>query len=247
MNGWIDAGLPGVVAGATVRLGGRSGGRHTGLNLGSNTQDVAANVDANRWLFAEQLPSHRQICWMDQVHGVHVVERVAGESQAVPEADAQWTQQRGVALTVLTADCLPVLLCDDRASCVAAAHAGWRGLAAGVLQHTLASLPVDSARLQAWIGPAIGARAFEVGEDVLEAFLGSSIWRREDVLACCSAGAPGKYWFDMAELARRGLCAEGVQVRLSGLCTHRDQRFYSYRRDGETGRQASFIMLPTAG
>ncbi len=247
MNGWIDARLPGVVAGATVRLGGCSSGPHLGLNLGSNTQDAAANVVANRQAFAERLPSHQQICWMDQVHGVRVVERRAGASPTVPEADAQWTARRGVVLTVLTADCLPVLLCDDRARCVAAAHAGWRGLAAGVLQHTLASMPVHSARLLAWIGPAIGARAFEVGEDVREAFLSSAFWRREDVLACCSSGAPGKYWFDMAELALRGLRAAGVQVRLSGLCTARDQRFYSYRRDGETGRQASFIMLPIKG
>jgi YfiH family protein len=244
MNGWIDAALPGVVAGATVRLGGGSTGSHLGLNLGSNTQDADANVAANRRMFAGRLPPHRQICWMHQVHGVQVVERGTGAPQAVPEADAQWTAQRGVVLTVLTADCLPVLLCDEQAHCVAAAHAGWRGLAAGVLQHTLASLPVAAQRLRAWIGPAISVRAFEVGEDVLQAFLHSPFWRREDVLACCRAAAPGKYWFDMAELARRGLRAAGVEVRLSGLCTHRDQRFYSYRRDGETGRQASFILLP---
>jgi YfiH family protein len=162
----------------------------------------------------------------------------AGLLDAGPQdADAVFTTEPGRVCAVRTADCLPVLLCDERATCVAAAHAGWRGLAAGVLEATVAALPAPPSRLLAWLGPAIGPAAYEVGHEVRAAFMAA-----DPGCGGCFAPSPrGRWLADLAALARRRLARAGVRrVHGADLCTHADaRRFYSYRRDAVTGRMAT--------
>ncbi|MGH8454595.1 MAG: peptidoglycan editing factor PgeF, partial [Nevskiales bacterium] len=159
-----------------------------------------------------------------------------------PEADAAWTDRRGQICAILTADCLPVLFCDTAGTCVAAAHAGWRGLAAGVLAETLRRLPVPAVQVMAWLGPAISQPAFEVGAEVRAVFV-----ERDAGAADCfvDSDVPGKYRADLYALARRQLQSLGVTAVSGGdYCTHGDtERFYSYRRDGECGRMASLVWI----
>jgi YfiH family protein len=159
----------------------------------------------------------------------------------VPEADAAFARQRGKVCAVMTADCLPVLFCDRAATTVAAAHAGWRGLHAGVLEKTVAAMPCAPDQLLAWLGPAIGPAAFEVGDEVRQAFV------QDDALAAAAfvPHQPGKWFCDLYQLARMRLRRAGVASIYGGdLCTFSDpQRFFSYRRDAVTGRMASLIWL----
>jgi len=227
-----------VHAVATTRQGGVSAGAYAGLNLGDHVGDDPAVVAANRRLMAEALALPAPPYWLSQVHGTRVVRAGRGESPPI-EADGSWTDEAGVVCVVGTADCLPVLFCDAAGTRVAAAHAGWRGLAAGVLEATVAALDVAPDRLLAWIGPAIGAAAFEVGPEVREAFLdvdrsSETAFRR----------GPGDRWrADLAQLARLRLHRHGVSGVWGGhWCSASDpERFYSYRRDGVTGRMATLI------
>jgi YfiH family protein len=159
-------------------------------------------------------------------------------------ADASVTRKTGVVCAVMTADCLPVLLCNDEGTVVAAAHAGWRGLVAGVLESALAAMEVEPGRIMAWFGPAIGPTAFEVGEEVRAAFLASDPGAREAFAPC---GIEGKWLTDIFTLARRRLMRAGVgreQIHGGGVCTVlENERFYSYRRETVTGRFASMIWL----
>lgn len=177
--------------------------------------------------------------WLRQVHGTRVVELPAAIGI---EADASWTTQPGRASVVLTADCLPVLFCDEDASVVASAHAGWRGLHAGVLEATVAVLPVAPSKLLAWLGPAIGPQAFEVGAEVREQFLHSD---PAAVSAFVAGAAPGKFLADLYRLARQRLNAVGVtRIYGGGRCTYAEtQYFHSYRRNPVCGRMASLIWL----
>lgn len=178
--------------------------------------------------------------WLQQVHGTTVV--AAHEQDGRAEADAAWTDRPGRVCAVLTADCLPVVLCDRQGHHVAAAHAGWRGLVAGVLERTVDAMDCPSAELLAWLGPAIGPHAFEVGGEVREAFL-----QRDP--GCTAAFRPGngdRWYADIYRLARRRLNGLGVRdVRGGGFCTFNEkERFFSYRREGkETGRMGAFIWL----
>lgn len=247
--------LPGNIGAlSTLRTGGFSaapyddGAGGGGLNLGVHVGDDAATVAANRTRLATLLP--REPAWLTQVHGTNVVD--AGAANVVgapPEADASITTNAGTVCAILTADCLPVLLCDSRGAVVGAVHAGWRGLAGGVLQRTVAAMRAAGAdEILAWLGPAIGPRRFEVGADVLAAFeAGASGEARAQVRAAFRAidGSPGKYLADIYALARHVLAADGID-RVSGgeHCTVTDaDKFYSYRRDGVTGRQASLIWI----
>lgn len=192
-------------------------------------------------------------CWLQQVHGSTVVHlspsahargEGLGEGQAgpQPEADASFTTQSGVVCAVKSADCLPVLLCDDAGTVVAAAHAGWRGLAAGVLEATVAALPVAPAALMAWMGAAIGPPSFEVGPEVREAFVS----RHPAAAGAFRPGrAPGKFLADLYALARLRLGAAGVgRIFGGGLDTFADPaRFFSYRREGRTGRMAALAWI----
>lgn len=235
---------PAVRAACTTRRGGVSGGPWSGLNLGRGSGDDAAAVDENRRRLRQVLQLPAEPCWLRQVHGVRVARMPADEPE--PEADASRATAPGMVCVVQTADCLPVLFCDEAGTMVAAAHAGWRGLAGGVLERTVAALPAPPSRLLAWLGPAIGPEAFEVGEEVRAAFV------QADGAAAAAfrpgAGA-GKHYADLWALARLRLARAGVErVSGGGLSTHADaQRFYSYRRDGVTGRMAALIWLDAAG
>jgi YfiH family protein len=250
-----------VRAGHTGRIGGDSVGSWSsldggGLNLGARCGDDPAAVQANRARLRHWLPAPP--VWLDQVHGiaVHRVGRMAsgqaGErpmadpvASTEPQADAAVTDQAGVPLAILTADCLPVLIANREGTVVGAAHAGWRGLCAGVIEQTLQAaraLAPAAADWVAWLGPAIGPAAFEVGDEVREAFLA----RDARAAACFLAGArPGKWQADLVALARQRLAAAGVdRVAGGGECTVADpRRFYSFRRDRVTGRQGSFIWI----
>ena len=217
------------------------------MNLGTHVGDRPDAVQRNRALLRDVLPA--EPCWLTQVHGSRVVD--AARASGVPEADASLTGERGVVCAVQTADCLPVLFCDSNGTTVGAAHAGWRGLAAGVLENTVASMrDVGAGEILAWLGPAIGPAHFEVGEDVRQAFVERFIdlgLGADQARAAFHpvAGVTAKYLADIYLLARSALQRIGV-TRISGgdLCTVSDtQRFYSYRRDRVTGRMASLIWI----
>ncbi|MCL4778498.1 MAG: peptidoglycan editing factor PgeF [Gammaproteobacteria bacterium] len=233
---------PRVHAVATTRGGGVSSGVYRSLNLGDHVGDDPDAVAENRRRLAAALGLASRPRWLRQVHGTAVADAATAASD--PEADAMIAAAAGTACVVLTADCLPVLFCDVAGSRVAAAHAGWRGLAGGVLEATVAALVASGVRagdLLAWIGPAIGAAAYEVGDDVRSAFLAND----PQAAAGFTANARGRWQLDLPGLARQRLAAAGVrQVHGGNLCTHADpQRFFSHRRDGYCGRQASLVWL----
>ncbi len=229
---------PGVGALLTTRAGGGSAGPYAGFNLGAHVGDDPAAVAANRERLRSFLPADP--LWLNQVHGAAVAH--ADACTGVPEADAVLARTGARVCAVLTADCLPVLFCDDEASVVAAAHAGWRGLAAGVLENTVRRMGVPPHRLRAWLGPAIGPTAFEVGDEVRAAFVAAD---QAAAAAFVARDVPGKWLADLFALARLRLRAAGlIRIAGGGMCTvSAPERFYSYRRDGVTGRFASLVWL----
>ncbi|MDX5371828.1 MAG: peptidoglycan editing factor PgeF [Pseudomonadaceae bacterium] len=225
-----------VRACVTTRAGGVSQAPFDGLNLGDHVDDDPAAVAANRARLVEALGCRP--AWLQQVHSADVVE---ADPRQVPAADASWSTSPGVACTVLTADCLPALFCDRAGTRVAAAHAGWRGLAGGVLENTVAALGVEPAELLVWLGPAIGPQSFEVGAEVREAFVTR---HAEAERAFVPSANAGKYLADLYTLARIRLAAIGIDaVHGGGLDTFSDPRFFSYRRAARTGRFASLVWL----
>ncbi|MFT8274373.1 peptidoglycan editing factor PgeF [Kerstersia gyiorum] len=254
--GRVDrAGLPvvtapdwlGAAAFTTTRQGGSSVAPFDSLNLGAAAGDDAQAVARNRNRLAAALPGAP--VWLRQVHGIHVHDADADTQPgtAEPEADAAVTTHARRVLAILTADCLPVVIAEAHGKALGAAHAGWRGLAGGVLEATLAALRQkcpDPVGWRAWIGPAIGPAAFEVGEEVRQAFVSV------DAVAADAfqprPGMPGKWLANLPALAERRLRLAGVEVvAQSGECTFSDtQAFFSYRRDGMTGRQATLAWLP---
>jgi YfiH family protein len=231
----------GVRALITTRAGGVSQGAYASLNLGDHVGDDRAAVAQNRARLLVHLPDSP--LWLRQVHGTDVAD--ARSDRAGCQADASVTRETGRVLAVLTADCLPVLLADDAGGAVGLAHAGWRGLAAGVIERTVEALSVEPGRLIAYLGPAIGPTAFEVGDEVRDAFVAA------DAGACAAfvPGAPGKWLADLYLIARRRLERVGAtRVFGGGFCTHREAgRFFSHRRDRVTGRMASLIWLEAQG
>jgi YfiH family protein len=221
----------------TLRSGGVSPLPWSSLNLGDHVGDDALHVAENRGRVRSCLP--REPAWLRQVHGTVAVN--AAKCPESPEADAAWTGESGVVCAVMTADCLPVLFCDQAGSVVAAAHAGWRGLQAGVLEETVRCMNVPPEQLMAWLGPAIGPARFEVGGEVREAFVEADVCADNAFIPA----ANGKWLADLYQLARLRLIRAGVeQVYGGGWCTVDDEkRFFSYRRDGVTGRMASLIWL----
>lgn len=239
---WGDAGeaLSGRVATATsLRDGGVSEGAYASLNLGDHVGDDARRVAENRARFEREagLPSAPR--WLAQVHGTRVIDAAAWRHGS--EADAIVSRSPGAVCVVLTADCLPVLLASRRADVVAAAHAGWRGLAAGVLSAAVGRMDSEPSDLCAWLGPAIGPAAFEVGDEVRDAFAA----RDAGHAGCFVRNARGRWQADLYALARRELASLGVgSVTGGGWCTHADAaRFFSHRRDAPCGRHASAIWL----
>jgi YfiH family protein len=228
----------GVRAYATTRHGGVSVPPWDSLNLGDHVGDDPLAVVRNRLTLSRQLALPGSPHWLEQVHGACVVE-LSGGSVAAP-ADGSFSRQSGQVCVVLTADCLPILLCDRGGRAVAALHGGWRGLAAGVLEQGVACFAnagIQPKELLAWLGPAIGAAAYEIDEPVRRAF--------PDDGEAFTQNPRGRWQLDLAGLARRRLAKAGVTASFgSQLCTFSDeQRFYSHRRDGNCGRQATLIWL----
>ena len=241
---WIEPDWPApgnVRVLSTTRDGGLSEGVFAGLNLGAHVGDEPARVEANRARLqqAAQLPG--PLNWLNQVHGT-AVHRVGSDYERAPDADAACAQQAGQACIVMTADCLPVLFCDRAGTVVAAAHAGWRGLHGGVLEASIAAMGCEPGEILTWLGPAIGPTAFEVGGEVREAFMAE---QAEAESAFVPSVSEGKWLADIYRLARLRLARAGVNAVYGGeFCTFSDgDQFYSYRRDGQTGRMASLIWL----
>ena len=225
----------------TTRHGGVSEGPYASFNLATHCGDEPSRVAENRRRLTAThgVPS---VCWLNQVHGTDVVD--AGADHTLPPtADASWSRVAARACAILTADCLPVLICNRDATLVAAAHCGWRGLASGVLGALVGRLRVRGDDLLAWLGPAIGPARYEVGTDVRDAWL--------ETHAAASVAAAlrpslvvGKWQADLYTIARAQLSALGVTAIFGGgFCTYDETRFYSFRRDGVTGRMASLIWL----
>ncbi|MDH1258620.1 MULTISPECIES: peptidoglycan editing factor PgeF [Pseudomonas] len=225
-----------VRACVTTREGGVSEAPFDSLNLGDHVDDRPEAVAENRRRLTERFSI--QPAWLQQVHGIAVVHADPG---IVATADASWTATPGIACTAMTADCLPALFCDRAGTRVAAAHAGWRGLAAGVLEATLDSLDVPAGEVLVWLGPAIGPKAFEVGPEVREVFINQL---PEAAEAFVPSNNAGKFMADIYLLARLRLAERGVTaVYGGGFCTVTDPRFFSYRRASRTGRFASLVWL----
>jgi YfiH family protein len=229
-----------VRAACTTRIGGVSSGAYSGLNLADHVGDDPRAVARNRALLRLRLGLPREPVWLRQVHGCSVADLTGGATAC--EADAAVARRAGEVCAVLTADCLPLLITDRAGTCVAAVHAGWRGLAAGVIEATLARLPAPPASLSCWLGPAIGPRHFEVGAEVRERFLQGG---EQDAGAAFKHLGGAKWLADLYLLARQRLSGAGVtEVSGGGFCTYGDRRrFFSYRRDGATGRMASLVWI----
>lgn len=228
-----------VRAASTFRSGGVSQRPYDELNLAGHVGDSPQAVAENRRVLKAALRLPTEPSWLEQVHSDTVVE--AGAASNPPRADASVARSSGKVCAVLTADCLPVLFCSRDGDRVAAAHAGWRGLAGGILDNTVGSLGLPGGDVIAWLGPAIGQDAYEVGDDVRVAFLA----RDAGAANAFRANARGRWQCDMYELARRNLRALGIRDVYGGAyCTYTDEdRFFSYRRDGQCGRMATLIWL----
>jgi hypothetical protein len=250
---WVEADWPapgGVRALCTFRTGGASAAPYGSLNLGSHVGDAPVAVAENRRRLRVAAGLPAEPVWLEQVHGAHVA-----DLDAVPDpdglgrvgpADAAFTRRPGRVCAILTADCLPLLLAAESGDLVAAAHAGWRGLAGGVIEAAVAAVTAAGAtpgKLLAWLGPAIGPRHFEVGAEVREALLADD----PGAEAAFAANSRGRFMADLGTLARRRLEARGVdRIHGGGECTFdAADRYFSYRRDGVTGRQAALIWLET--
>ena len=247
-----------VRAASTLRVGGVSRGSYASLNLSAGVGDNEANVARNRRILAEMLDLPAEPMWLRQVHGTRVLDLDRADAPAAarhagrpspgsspldqpPAADGSVTSRPGRPCVILTADCLPVLLCDTLGTRVGAVHAGWRGLAGGVLESAVRCMGVDPVQILAWIGPGIGQGAYEVGGEVLEQFAATD----RDAVQCFAATSNGRWQADLHGLARRLLQNAGVRaIHGAGWCTHTDsERFFSHRREAPCGRMATVIWL----
>jgi YfiH family protein len=238
MTHWITANWPApqnIHTATTLRTGGVSQGKFNSLNPADHVNDQLPHVIENWQLIKQMLALPADPVWLRQTHSTQVIcaDRVTGN----PEADASYTAKSNIVCTILTADCLPVLLCDQQGTMIAAIHGGWRGLLNGIIENTLSKMPATG--LMAWLGPAIGVECFEVGDDVRDAFINKSAQ-----FSCAFKNhAQGKYLADIYQIARIILNNAGVQQIYGGqYCTVTESdRFFSYRRDGQTGRMATMI------
>ncbi|MBR9872356.1 MAG: peptidoglycan editing factor PgeF [Gammaproteobacteria bacterium] len=228
----------------TTRKGGVSQSPWQSLNLGGHVGDNPADVARNRQRLAAFMGVETgQLGWLNQVHGTRVVELTRDNLKDCPDADASFTREQGVVCAILTADCLPVILADRDGQVVGAAHAGWRSLCGGVLENLIQAMAVEPSKLTAWFGPSIGPVNFEVGPEVRAAFVEQ---QADSASAFSEQGArSGHFVADIYELARLRLSRAGVSdISGGGWCTVDDpERFYSYRRDGQTGRMATLVWL----
>ncbi len=224
---------------STTRAGGLSHGPYASFNLGDHVGDDPAAVGRNRELLRTALNLPSEPVWLRQVHGTQVID--AAQADAHGEADGAWSGRPGTVCAVLTADCLPVFLCNRAGTKVAVLHAGWRGLAAGVIEQGVRALAEAPEDLLAWLGPAIGPKAFEVGPEVKATFV------QNNPVAERAFAPTGndRYLADLYALACLRLTTLGVtQISGGGFCTFTDrERFFSFRRDGTCGRMASLIWI----
>lgn len=230
----------------TTRTGGVSLGPYAANNVGLHVGDNPAHVIQNRRALAQQLTLTTTPQWLEQIHGVKVIH--AKSDGVVRTADGSYTDQPGVVCAVMTADCLPIFLCDKKGTQVAVVHCGWRSLANGICARALQKFTVDGADMLAYLGPAISQAHFEVGVDVLDAFFkrARNIEHQEQIAAAFKPGRrPLHFYADIYALARAELRALGVDaIYGEDDCTYTQRdRFFSYRRDGVTGRMASLIWL----
>lgn len=229
--------VSGIHAATTLRTGGVSAAPFASLNLAFHVGDNPSHVAQNRTLVKNALRLPAEPCWLQQTHSNTVIE--VSTSEPVLQADASYTQQTNVVCVVMTADCLPLLVCAKDGSCIAAIHAGWRGLHAGIISNTILAMPKK--KYQVWLGPALGAQCFEVGADVYGAFIAKSSANQQ----AFKVQANGKWLADIYLLARLELALLGIaetDIYGGGLCTMTDTgRFYSYRREAQTGRMATLI------
>ena len=250
MHNWLTPDWPApsnIKAVTTTKIGGVSKGAFDSMNLADHVEDDPQAVQANRAMLKEQLRLPGDPCWPTQVHGTDVVSAMEAKTGAGvgpgigTEADGVYSLQSGEVCAVLTADCLPVLICDKAGTRIAAVHAGWRGLLAGVMEAALEKLEIPGSETLVWLGPAIGPNAFEVGEEVRNQFIG----RDPLTKAAFQQSSADRWWLDIVRLASIRLSIKGVnQVYGGDWCTFTDrERFYSYRRDGVTGRMASLIWI----
>ena len=220
----------------TTRNGGYSQAPYQSLNLGDHVKDNPLLVNQNRQLLNQYVPS--EPVWLNQVHGIKVID--AALSACIENADASVSRKKNVVCVTMTADCLPVLLCDMQGTVVAAVHAGWRSLCDGVIEQTLKTMAVEGGLIMAWLGPAIGPQAFEVGGEVRAQFI------EKDAQAEQAFKPEGDKWLgDLYHIAKQRLNSMGVaQIYGGGDCTYSNpERYFSFRRDGDTGRMASMIWL----
>jgi len=256
VRGWLEfGGAPArVLVGVSTRRDGQSTGVYAANNLALHVGDDPERVVRNRTALQHTIGA-AQMQWLQQVHGTRCVEASSATTHKAPEADAAWTCEAGLALAIMTADCVPVMMWAEGSEAVGAAHAGWRGLVDGVLESLVAAMSAGrpEMRLHAWIGPCIGASHYEVGEDVWSHFIadgadyGVTVVRPHPQAA---AMAGGKRLLDLAAAAQLRLQKVGVEsIHLSGLCSYADERFYSHRQmqqqapGQQCGRMASVIML----
>ncbi len=232
---------PNVKALQTTRLGGISQAPYDTLNLGDHVQDNPIHVAHNRQLLSDFVPS--EPVWLNQVHGTRVID--AALSSCIESADAAFTQKKEVVCVTMTADCLPVLVCDTQGTIVAAIHAGWRSLCDGVIEQTIQTMlaqrpELAPTQLMAWLGPAIGPQAFEVGEEVRAQFIA------KDSHAESAFVASSEKWLgNLSMIARQRLRLLGIEAVFGGNeCTYSNsEKYFSFRRDGVTGRMATLIWL----
>jgi len=229
---------PNVRAAITTRRGGVSRGPHASLNLGSHVEDDPEAVRRNRALLRAQLALPAEPCWLNQTHGTELVE--AAFAAQPPAADAAFSRTRGQVCAILTADCLPILLCNRSGTTVLAIHAGWRGLLDGIIARCVQTLAEDPAQWMAWIGPGISGDAYEVGPELVTRFT-----TREPRWSRYFAPLQDKMRADLPALAADQLAMAGITdiTRYAGCTASEPERFFSYRRDGLTGRFASLIWL----
>ncbi|MFT5576901.1 MAG: YfiH family protein [Bermanella sp.] len=237
----------GLHAFTTTRCSARTKEGYDDFNLAAHVGDDLHTVEQHRRQLLQACEGLQAVQWLDQVHGTHIqqVDRLLAKP---PTADAAVTADRGLGCAVLTADCLPVLFCDSKGAQVAAAHAGWRGLLAGVLVNTVNAFVASPSALRAWLGPCIRQPRFEVGAEVRDKFLADFVGPAagEIETAFVASARPGRYLCDLAALAAMQLRALKVQnISDSGLCSYDDPRFYSYRRENPCGRFASLIYRMT--
>jgi len=240
---WIQPNWPApknVASISTTRHGGISKGIYSNFNLGAHVDDDELCVKRNRQILREQLGIKHEPNWIDQQHGTNIVQ-LTTSNNATYQADATYTTEQDKVCVALTADCLPVLFSDQEGSCVAVAHAGWRGLLKGVLESTLSALPAPNNQILCWLGPAIGPKKFEVGEDLKDLFVS-----KDQIHGVAfKPSSTGKCLADIYQLAKNILINCGVEnIYGGGCCTYSEtDRFYSYRRDGNTGRMATMIWI----